>query len=78
MSTIYSKQGLPEDLLTSDIENERRLKVSSASDIDTNSITAQLLSSVVSTNRDVLAQLKLLNARVEEAFNTGIEGKDCE
>ena len=27
---------------------------------------------------DILEQLKLLNIRIEETFNTGLEEKDCE
>ena len=74
MSTVFSKQGLPEDLLTSKIEGERKLKV----DAD---LAAQLAVAFIeseSTNAKMLTQLKLLNARFEEAFNTGLEEKDCE
>lgn len=74
----YEKRGLPEDLLTNKIEGERKVKVSSLSDSDTNSIIAALLSQISSSNNDIRDQLKLLNARFEEAFNTRLEGEDIE
>lgn len=74
----YTIKGIPNDLLTNEKVNDRRLKVSNADDLNTNSITAKLLNEVVSTNRQILAQLKLLNARTEEAFNTKIEDIDIE
>lgn len=70
--TIYSKQGLPEDLLTSDVEGERKLKV------DAN-LSEQLATALIeseSTNQKILEQLLLLNSRFEEAFNTGLTEAD--
>ena len=72
MSTIYSKNGIPEDLLSSDVEGDRRLKV----DAD---LESQLAMSVIEANSLSLAlleQLRLLNNRFEEAFNTGITEAD--
>lgn len=74
----YEKKGLPEDLLTSKTEGSRSIKVSSLSDSDTNSIIAALLSQISSSINDIRGQLKLLNARFEEAFKTRLEGKDIE
>ena len=78
MATAFDKEGLPEDLLTSKNIGERKLKVSSDSDTNTDSITANLLNEISTTNKDILAQLILLNARIEEAFNTKIEEMDSE
>ena len=69
---------LPIDLMTSELRNSRRLKVT-----DDNLVTVielMMLANVQSEsqNNSIINELKLLNARFEEAFNTGLEEKDCE
>ncbi len=72
-NTQYNKEGLPEDLIEGNA-----LKVSNANDLNTDSVVAHLLNEISSTNKDILTQLILLNARIEEAFNTKIEEIDIE
>lgn len=77
---IHDIKGLPNDILTNEVYNERRLKVDSvnANDADPDSVLAHLLSEISSTNKEILTQLTLLNARIEEAFNTKIGEIDIE
>lgn len=72
-NTQYNKSGLPGNVIDGD-----KLKVTNQNDIDTNSVTAKLLNEIASTNKNILSQLILLNARIEEAFNTKIEDIDIE
>lgn len=72
-NTQYNKSGLPVNVIDGD-----KLKVTNQNDIDTNSVTAKLLNEIASTNKNILSQLILLNARIEEAFNTKIEDIDIE
>ena len=70
---IYYHQGIPSDLLTSDYADKRRLKVDDAALIQ-QVIEASVQAS--SINREILEQMKLLNARFEEAFNTKLNEGD--
>ena len=74
----FTIKGLPNDLLTDEVVNERKLKVSNDNDRNTDSITASLLNEISVTNKGILSQLILLNARIEEAFNTKIKEMDIE
>lgn len=70
----------PSDILTSDIEHKRRVKVDVAQDPNNEfaSPTYNLLSNMAESNRNILIELKLLNARFEEMAETLIEKTDIE
>ena len=68
----------PIDLMTSEKVNDRRLKVE-AEIISSEALilfVAQSLITVESQNSQIIDELKLLNMRIEEAFNTKIKAGD--
>ena len=71
--TLYDDDGIPSILIDGET-----LKVSNANDTNTDSVNAHLLNELSVTNKEILNQLTLLNARFEEAFNTKIEEMDIE
>ena len=74
----YSIKGIPNDILTNDIVNDRRFKVESQQDPDVEftAPTYQLLASLLDVNIETLNQIKLLNARFEEMAETHINEQD--
>jgi hypothetical protein len=74
MSTEYNKKGLPDDLLTSKVYGERRIKVDA--DVELQLIKAMI--GLESSNSKILEQMKLLNIRFEEAFDTKLTEADNE
>ena len=66
---------LPFDLMTNDVKDSRRLKVESVV-VDLQKQLAETLITSESTNKMILEQLRLLNNRFEEAFNTGLNEVD--
>ena len=72
---IFTEKGLPNDLLTSEVHNERRLKVE-ASESDELLKLNDKVDGLQSIFKSVNENLELLNARIEEAFNTGIRKED--
>ena len=69
---------LPIDLMTSELRGDRRLKVSDDSLATVIELMMLANAQNESQNNLIISELKLLNARFEEAFNTGLEEKDCE
>ena len=65
MSTQYDKEGLPEDLIEGD-----RVRVTSISN------QYRTPADLYELNRILLDEIKLLNLRFEEAFQTGIDIRD--
>lgn len=72
----YALKGIPNDTLTSDIVNERSFKVSIDNLTELYQLTAASLVDSNSVNKKILEQLRLLNNRFEEAFNTKISEID--
>ena len=72
----YSIHGLPNDTLTSDVINERAFKVSIENLSAVGSVLAARLIEMESMNNEILEQMKLLNNRFEETFNTGLNETD--
>tara|TARA_R110002096_G_scaffold428601_1_gene640516 strand:- start:163 stop:405 length:243 start_codon:yes stop_codon:yes gene_type:complete len=79
MSEHYKIDGIPSDTLTSDKVGERAYKVS----LDNQEIVSSLVEAltlatlkVESQNTDIIEQLKLLNLRFEEAFDTKMNAED--
>lgn len=66
----------PNDLLTSDKIGERSVKVSITDAQNVDGPLSSLVFDLVASNVAILEQLKLLNARFEETFNTKIEECD--
>ena len=66
----------PNDLLTSDKIGERAVKVSLDNLSDVEVILLQALNDVSTSLCNISEQIKLLNARVEEAFETGLTTDD--
>ena len=76
MTTLYHKKGIPDDLLTSNKEGGREIKVALTKN---NQVSTELLKSLYlmrESNKLILNQLELLNARFEEAFQTKINKGD--
>ncbi len=71
----YSIHGIPNDILTSDTVNERRLKVEASDAGELLKLNAKV-DGLQSLFESVNENLELLNARFEEAFNTGISKED--
>ena len=71
----YSIHGIPNDILTSDTVNERRLKVEVSDAGELLKLNAKV-DGLQSLFESVNENLELLNARLEEAFNTGISKED--
>lgn len=74
--TAYDKEGLPEDLLTSKTIGERELKVSLTDANQTTRIMISAITKMAEQNLELLNEIKLLNARLESAFETGIKSGD--
>lgn len=74
--TLFHKKGLPDDLLTSEIEGQRQIKVSPVADEDFEIFFSKLLLEQNTITLKILDQLKLLNVRFEEAFDTKIKDGD--
>ena len=72
----FDLTGLPKDLLTSKFEGARSLKVS-INEVGEllKTLTLALIESE-SVNHELLSEVKLLNSRIEEAFNTKIQAGD--
>lgn len=68
----------PSDLLDSEVENERAVKVSLNNLTAVEQMLFRALSDLIDTNGLVLDQMKLMNARIEEAFETRINLEDVE
>ena len=68
----------PNDLLTSDKIGERAVKVSIENLGEVGFLIATQLASLVEAQEQTLSQLKLLNARTEEAFETNIQEDDAD
>lgn len=66
----------PNDLLTSDKIGERAVKVEEVNPQDELSPIGSLLFDLVSTSASILEQVRLINARFEEALNTKITEAD--
>mgnify|MGYP003643028328 FL=1 len=71
----YSIHGIPNDTLTSDVINERRFKVEGSDAGELVKLNARV-DGLQSLFERVNENLELLNARIEEAFNTGINKED--
>ena len=76
MTTLYDKQGLPDDLLTTDIEDEREIKVSPVANEEFEVFFSKILLEQNTISLKILEQLRLLNVRFEEAFDTKIKDGD--
>jgi len=74
--TLYHKKGLPDDLLTSEIEGARQIKVSPVANEDFEIFLSKILLEQNTTSLKILEQLRLLNIRFEEAFETKINEGD--
>lgn len=68
----YSIHGIPSDTLTGDKIGERAYKVAIDNMVELNTSLALTVIELESSNKRILEQLKLLNDRFEEAFNTGL------
>ena len=71
-------QGMPDDLMTTDHPYARALKVSMENIAEIQSSLLVTLSDLIQSNVDIEKQLKLLNVRVEEAFETHIQEIDID
>ena len=75
---------MPIDLMTSELRNERRLKVEAEILAETGGSLELLLLRLISVSSSenqserILEQLKLLNLRFEETFNTGLNESDLD
>ena len=71
---------LPIDLMTSELRNDRRLKVQTEQDPDVEfkTPTYSLLANLLDVNTEILNQLRLLNVRFEEMSETHINEQDIE
>ena len=69
-------QGLPDDLLDSDHPYLRSVKVSLQNLTELQAVMLQTFNELIESNKNIEKQLKLLNARSEEAWNTEIEECD--
>ena len=69
-------QGLPDDLLDSDYPYLRNVKVSLQNLTELQAVILQTFNELIESNKNIEKQLKLLNARSEEAWNTEIEECD--
>ena len=75
MRSRYSIHGIPNDTLTSDVINERRFKVEGSDAGELLKLNAKV-DGLQSLFASVNENLELLNARIEEAFDTGISKED--
>ena len=75
MRARYAIHGIPNDTLTSDVINERRFKVEGSDAGELVKLNARV-DGLQSLFASVNENLELLNARIEEAFNTGISKED--
>ncbi len=80
MTRSYDIGGIPSDLLSSDVEFERRFKVESKLILEAGNpielLFLELIFNLKQQNQEVIAQLELLNARTEDTFKTKITKKD--
>lgn len=74
--TLYHKKGIPEDLYTSETENEREIKVSPVANEDFETFFNKVLLEQNNIAKRILKQLELLNARFEDTFETDINEVD--
>lgn len=74
----HKLDGIPNDTLTSDVVNERAFKVSLSNLDEVAHLVATQLSTIVDSMTDLNNQMALLNARLEEAFETQIKEEDTD